>query len=99
MTRRLLAGPIVLLAILPGVAQAFDRRVDSWHGSGWLGTAWGRSSWGLGFRRDPVVGVYGARALDFEPYASYRNDDGCARMLPVATPGGIQLRRVFVCDF
>ena len=74
-----------------------DAFADDWHGSGWLG-----SSWGLlndGFRRDPVVGVYGPYAFDFDPFASYRNDNGCYRMLPVRTPTGLRLRRVFVCDF
>jgi hypothetical protein len=109
MTRcRGMAVSVALLA-LTGTAQAgawpdgaahdSTSRDSGWHGSGWLGTAWGRTNGGPGFRRDPIVGVYGARAFDVEPYASYRNDNGCARMLPVATPRGVELRRVFVCDF
>jgi hypothetical protein len=70
---------------------------DDWHGSGWLGSSWGR--WGNGFRRDPIVGFYGRSAFDPDPYASYRNDNGCYRVLPVATPSGVQLRRLFVCNF
>jgi hypothetical protein len=104
MHRRLIAVSVVLLALTGGVAQAGEWSAhhvqdSEWHGSGWLGTAWGRTDWGLGFRRDPIVGVYGAQGVEYDPYASYRNDNGCARLLPVQTPRGVKLRRVFVCDF
>lgn len=88
----------VSLACLVGAAHAGEGR-DDWHGSGWLGTAWGRTEWGYGFRRDPVIGAYGARSVEFDAYAPYRNDNGCYRMLPVETSRGVRLRRVFVCDF
>ncbi len=65
-----------------------------WHGSGWLGSA-RAGNW----RRDPIVGVYGATALDYDPYASYRNDNGCYRVLPVITPAGVRPMRTFVCDY
>jgi hypothetical protein len=78
-------------------ASASDWRGSDWHGSGWLGSSWGL--WGDGFRRDPIVGVYGSLAFDFDPYASYRNDNGCFRILPVQKRGAVKLRRVFVCDF
>ncbi|MET0219818.1 MAG: hypothetical protein ABW213_04090 [Tardiphaga sp.] len=97
--RRLIALCAVLFALTGSVAQAGDWPGYDWHGSGWLGTAWGRTDGWYGFRRDPIVGVYGARAIEHDPYASYRNDNGCARVLPVVTPRGIQRRRVFVCDF
>lgn len=97
---RLIAAAILGVACFSGgMAGAGEWRGDDWHGSGWLGTAWGRTDWGLGFRRDPIVGAYGARAVEYDPYASYRNDNGCFRMLPVETPHGVRLRRVFVCDF
>ncbi len=86
-------------AIAAALAAAAPAQAEDWHGSGWLGTGWGRNHLFYGFRRDPIVGVYGPSNYDFDPYASYRNDRGCIRILPVTTPAGIRLRRVFVCDF
>ncbi len=76
----------------PVIVERSER--PKWHGSGWLG-----SPWGYTFRRDPIVGVYGPYAYAPDPYASYRNDRGCYRVLPVETPRGPALKRVFVCDY
>ena len=91
--RRWISALLIGISCLDGAAAS----ADDWHGSGWLGSPWGIVS--DGFRRDPIVGVYGRLGLDFDPYASYRNDNGCFRILPVRTQTAIRLRRVFVCDF
>ncbi|MBB5048555.1 hypothetical protein HNR60_003322 [Rhodopseudomonas rhenobacensis] len=95
MGQRLLIAAAVLTATLTvsSAAHVEERPEVDWHGAGWLGSGWGRH-----WSRDPIVGVYGP-VYRYDPYASYRNDNGCYRMLPVLTAIGPQLRRVFVCDF
>jgi hypothetical protein len=97
--RNWIAGVLLAISCLNGgvAASAGDWHGSGWHGSGWLGSSWGL--WSDGFQRDPIIGVYGPFNLDFDPYASYRNDNGCFRVLPVQTRAGLRLRRVFVCDF
>ncbi len=95
-------GSIVAVASVLAVATpalAGDWTASGWHGEGWLGNSYGIWNDGYGFHRDPIVGVYGPSAFASDPYASYRNDNGCYRVLPVTTPQGVRLRRVFVCDF
>jgi hypothetical protein len=91
--RLLLATVLTAMVTFSSTAHVEERAEVDWHGAGWIG-----SGFGPNWSRDPIVGVYGP-GYQHDPYASYRNDNGCYRMLPVMTSFGLRLRRVFVCDF